>query len=335
MRLDAAIRFAEGRGGETPKLFLQAARAFREVDPASAVEVLTEALEAATWAGDLGSGTTAREWRLLLRSCQTGTMNRLPRCCCRDTGPEARTIGRLSACGAGRARRSPDANGATRLQQLSVLFLITGDMLDFQHHVAVADERVRVARAEGALIYLPGALSGQAWSARLAGHLDRAHALDVESTVSRTPSAPRRRRGPTTSSAWVSSPGGARGRSPQACRGRGERGSRTRAGDDGRDGRSFLMTLDLGAGYYEDAICHGRTLLHADPLYVCSLSLGDIVEGAMRADELRTAEAALARLQERAGASGKPGALGCSPMPGPSWPMTLVPSRFTSSRSSI
>ena len=75
-----------------------------------------------------------------------------------------------------------DATGATRLQQLSVLFLVTGDMLDFEHHVAVADERVRVARAEGALIHLPGALSSQAWCARLAGHIDRAHALDVEST---------------------------------------------------------------------------------------------------------------------------------------------------------
>ena len=60
MRLDAAIRFAEGLGGETPTLFLHAARAFREFDPASAVDALTEALEAATWAGDLGNGA-ARE----------------------------------------------------------------------------------------------------------------------------------------------------------------------------------------------------------------------------------------------------------------------------------
>ena len=74
-----------------------------------------------------------------------------------------------------------DATSATRFQHLSVLFLATGDMLDFEHHSAVANERVRVARADGALIELPGALGGQAWCARLAGQLDRAHALDVES----------------------------------------------------------------------------------------------------------------------------------------------------------
>ena len=98
---------------------------------------------------------------------------------------------------------------------------------------------------------------------------------------------------------------------------------------------SFLMTLDLGAGRYEEALGHGRTLLDADPLYVCSLSLGDVVEAAVRADDRGTAAAALTRLQERAGASGTPWGLGLLARAGPSWPMTPVPSRSTSSRSSI
>src|SRR5208283_3146849 len=204
-----------------------------------------------------------------------------------------------------------DATGATRLQQLSVLFLVTGDMLDFEHHAAVADERVRVARAEGALIHLPGALSGQAWCARLAGCLDRAHALDVESMeIADAIGAP-----PTPGAhdvvrlglvAW-------RGRDAEAHKLAEAVASEAAVRGQGMTVamvESFLMTLDLGAGRYEEALGHGRTLLDTDPLYVCSLSLGDVVEAAVRADDRGTAEAALTRLQERAGASGTPWGLG-------------------------
>ena len=204
-----------------------------------------------------------------------------------------------------------DATGATRLQQLSVLFLVTGDMLDFEHHAAVADERVRVARAEGALMYLPGALSGQAWCARLAGHLDRAHALDVESTdIADAIGAP-----PTPGAhdivrlglvAWRGQDAEARKLAETVASEAIERGQ----GMTVAMVESFLMTLDLGTGRYEEALGHGRTLLDADPLYVCSLSLGDVVEAAVRADDRGTATAALTRLQERAGASGTPWGLG-------------------------
>ena len=185
------------------------ARALREVDPASAVDILTEALEAATWAGDLGSGTTASDVAVATALLPDGDHERTATLLLK--GYVARSIDYREAVrlwGSAVRAGARDATGATRLQQLSVLFLVTGDMLDFECHAAVANERVRVARAEGALIYLPGALSGQAWCARLAGHLDRAHALDVEARRSWTPSAPRRHRGPTTSSAWASSHGG-------------------------------------------------------------------------------------------------------------------------------
>ena len=91
----------------------------------------------------------------------------------------------------------------------------------------------------------------------------------------------------------------------------------------------FLMTLDLGVGRYEEALGHGRTLLNADPLYVCSLSLADLVEAAVRAD-------AGARERRRSPAcrsgpmpAGHRGASGYSPAPRLSWPMTLVPNRST------
>ncbi len=312
MRLDAAIRFAEGRGGETPTLFLHAAQALREVDPASAIETLTEALEAATWAGDLGRGTTAREVaaaaaQLPDRDHETTATLLLKGYAARNTdyGEAVRLWGSAVRAGA------RDATGATRLRQLSVLFLVTGDMLDFEHHAAVADERVRVARAEGALIHLPGALSGQAWCARLAGHLDRADALDAESTdIADAIGAP-----PTPGAhdivhlglvAWQGQDAEARKLAEAVASEAFERGQ----GLTVSMVESFLLMLELGTGRYEKALGHGRTLLDADPLYVCSLSLGDVVEAAVRADERGTAAAALTRLQERALASGTPWGLG-------------------------
>ena len=312
MRLDAAIRFAEGRGGETPALFLRAARALREVDPVSAADTLTEALEAATWADELGSGTTATEMSVAIAQLPHGVHERTATLLLQgyaarsnDYREAVRLWGRAAHAG-GR-----DATGATRLQQLSVLFLVTGDMLDFEHHVAVADERVRVARAEGALIHLPGALSSQAWCARLAGHIDRAHALDVESTdIADAIGAP-----PTPGAhdvvrlgliAWRGQDAEARKLADVVASEAAERGQRMTVSMV----ESFLITLDLGAGRYEEALGHGSILLDADPLYVCSMSLGDIVEAAVRADDRATAAAALTRLQERAGASGTPWGLG-------------------------
>ena len=312
MRLDAAIRFAEGRGGETPTLFLHAAQALREVDPASAVDTLTEALEAATWAGELGSGTTTRELAVAAAQFPDEDHERSATLLLQGYAARSndyREAVRLwsSAVRAG----ARDATGATRLQQLSVLFLVTGDMLDFEHHAAVADERVRVARAEGALMYLPGALSGQAWCARLAGQLDRAHALDVESTdIADSIGAP-----PTPGAhdivrlgllAWRGHDAEARKLAEAVASEAVERGQ----GMTVAMVESFLLTLDLGAGHYEEALGHGRTLLDADPLYVGSLSLGDVVEAAVRANDRGTSTMALTRLQERAGASGTPWGLG-------------------------
>ena len=47
MRMEGVIRFADGRGGDTPSLLLAAAIAFRDCDPRLAHETLMEALEAA------------------------------------------------------------------------------------------------------------------------------------------------------------------------------------------------------------------------------------------------------------------------------------------------
>ncbi|MCW3019651.1 MAG: hypothetical protein JWN10_1959 [Solirubrobacterales bacterium] len=49
---------ADGGVGDTPSLLFEAATALREMEPMLAREALMEAMEAATWAGALTSGTT-------------------------------------------------------------------------------------------------------------------------------------------------------------------------------------------------------------------------------------------------------------------------------------
>jgi hypothetical protein len=58
MRLEGALRFADGRGGDTPSLLFEAAMALREMEPLLAREALMEATEAAMWAGAPTTGTT-------------------------------------------------------------------------------------------------------------------------------------------------------------------------------------------------------------------------------------------------------------------------------------
>jgi DNA-binding CsgD family transcriptional regulator len=73
----------------------------------------------------------------------------------------------------------------------------------------------------------------------------------------------------------------------------------------------LLMTkLELGLGRYEDARVSALSVFDQDPLYVGSMALGDAVEATVRAGDADAAQAALARLTERAEASGTPWGLG-------------------------
>ena len=68
--------------------------------------------------------------------------------------------------------------------------------------------------------------------------------------------------------------------------------------------------LELGLGHYSEALKQGMMVFEVDPWYVCSMNLGDVIEAAVRSDDLSTAQAALSRLGERAQASQTPWALG-------------------------
>ncbi len=183
MRIAGAIRFADGRGGDTPALLFDAAMSVRASTSRSRATLL-EALEAAMWAADLDDGDDAARRH---RSGGAGAAGADRR---RDDGefdvdrlrraPDERS----GWCGvvARRARwctqevRKPSSQPAVERDALER----DRRAVDFENHSAVARERVRVAREQGALATLPVALSCLAWCERLAGRIDAADALVAE-----------------------------------------------------------------------------------------------------------------------------------------------------------
>jgi DNA-binding CsgD family transcriptional regulator len=314
LRLEGAIRFADGRGRDTPTLLFRAATGFRDLDPRMANETMMEALEAAMWAGHLTTGTTTfdvaeetRSWfepddeETTASSLLQGYVRRL------TTGYPGPVAHWRRALQAG----ADDVGGSTRLQLLGMLWNASGDMLDFENHRAVARERVRQAREDGALATLPVALSCLAWSELLAGNFDTADAFDTEgseiASATGTPEFPGAhgiiRAGIL---AWRGDESGldqlaADVRSEAVERGQ---GMTIKIMD------MVVATLELGYERYDDARQHTSAVFDADPLYVCSMTLADLIEAASRCDDRDTAHAALARLADRAEASRIPWALG-------------------------
>jgi DNA-binding CsgD family transcriptional regulator len=74
--------------------------------------------------------------------------------------------------------------------------------------------------------------------------------------------------------------------------------------------RQALGILELGLGRYEQALDLARRVYDEDAAGFANLGLADLVEAGVRAGDLVAAEAGLARLAARAGASGTPWALG-------------------------
>jgi AAA ATPase domain len=315
MRIEGALRFIQGRGGDTPTLLFRAALAMRNRDPRLAREAMMQTLEATMWAGHLTNGTTlaqvaeaARTWSepeweattaaLLLR----GYAERL------TVGYPApvKWWGRAVKAGAN------DVSGSTRLQLLAMLWNATGDMLDFENHIAAARERVRQAREDGALADLPIALACLAWCELLAGRTEAAEALNAEGIgIANATGAP-------------DFPGahgiirlgilGWRGQDPEARQLAGEVVGEAVSHGQGMTLKivDFVLTiLELARGHYKEARRHALAVYEDDPLYVCSMSLADLIEAAWRSDDPDSAKLALERLFRAGGR--QPGTVGSRP----------------------
>ena len=312
MRMQGIIRFADGRGGETPSLLFQAAMGFKDTDPLLAREVLLEAFEAAMWAGRLTSGTTpliiaeaAREVPAPDGDEHVGSMLLT-----------AYSL-RLTDCYATAVegwRRAIAAHTHEFREQLkwdALVWIATGELLAFETQYATGRERARVAREQGALATLPGALSALAWSEVLAGRIGAAEALAAEADeITRATGAPavpgaseilklgilcwrgdERRARPIAESVAAEA----------VARGQGL----------GVTLVEYVLTiLELGLGRYEEARMHASRVFEEDVMAFGTSALADVVEATSRAGDEEGSRAALARLRERAQASATPWGLG-------------------------
>jgi DNA-binding CsgD family transcriptional regulator len=314
MRIEGAVRFADGRGGETPTLLFGAALALRELDPRAGNETMMECAEAAMWAGNLSTGTTVvdvaeavRTWFESEDDASTASLL-LHGYCQRMTAGYPAPV----AWWRGAAQMAAqDVTGSTRIQLQGMLWNATGDMLDFDNHIRIARERVREARDQGALATLPIALVCLAWNEIQAGCLDAADAMIAEATE-------------IASATGLPEFPGAHGLirvALQAWRGQdAEAGAlaKTVNQEARQQGQGLtlqimdrmLAILDLGYGRYEEARTHLLAAYDTDPWYVCSMGLADLVEAAWRGGDDETARRALIRLSERAEASQTPWSLG-------------------------
>ncbi len=314
MRIEGALRFVEGRGGDTPALLFGASIAIRKQDHRLANEAMMEALEAAMWAGHLTTGTSLVDVAQAVRSWAEPQQEATTAALLLRGYAERLTAGYPAAVEWWRRAvqaRADDVSGSTRLQLLGMLWNATGDMLDFENHIAMAQERVRQAREDGALATLPIALVCLAWSELLAGRIEAAEALNAEGTdIAKATGAPEFpgahgiiRLGIL---AWRGHDIETRELAEEVV----NEAVRQGQGMTVKIVEFILTILELGQSRYEEARRHALAVYEEDPLYVGSMSLADLVEAAWRSDDADSAKLALGRLSERAGASRTPWTLG-------------------------
>ena len=314
LRMQGKIRFGDGRGGETPSLLLEAALALREVDVQASREAMLEALEASNWAGRQTTGTTMLDVVEAARTLPGADDDEsLPNLLLMGYA-EGLTGGYPAAIGwwsrAAKALADDALVGASR-ESLGVLWTVTGALFDFDAQCATARTRVRLAREEGALLTLPYALSSLAWNELSSGRIENADALVAEaaqiSAANGIPTMPGAqeiiRLGILS---WRGREEDARAVAAAVTSEAFERGQ----GLGMTLAQYCLTTLELGHGRYEEARAHALAVYEEDPLYIGSVALADAVEATARSGDMDTAHAALARLSERALASGTPWALG-------------------------
>jgi DNA-binding CsgD family transcriptional regulator len=308
--MEGAIRYAEGRGGDTPGLLFDAAIALREIDARLARETFMNAFHAAMWAGNLTSGTRMVDVAEAARALPPPDGESTTPSLLLSGFTERLTTGYPSAVEWWRRASGgyPDElDGRPVPQWLGMVWVATGELFDFESHLAVARERSRLAREQGALGTLPVALSCQGWSEHLAGRTDVAEALTAEA------------REIAAAIGTPAMPGAHEIMRMAMLSWRGLEEETRRLGDAAMAdavarGQGFgvsiahlqLMTLELGLGRYEEARLFGLELFKADALYLGGINLADLIEAAVRCDDLDTARAALERLSERALASGTP-----------------------------
>jgi DNA-binding CsgD family transcriptional regulator len=310
MHMEGALRFLEGRGGDTPALLVDAAMALRDIDVRAARATLIEAIDSAMWAGNLTIGMTLADVARAGLAVPPPAGDESAANLLLTGFTERFTTG--SAAAADSWRRAVQAylegDGDSLEQWQSMVWDVSGELLDFESQVAVSRKWLRVTRERGALATLPIALTCMAWVELIAGRTDTADALitEGEEIAAATKLAHTQGIGRVAVLAW-------RGRERECravARAVAEDAHLRRQGFGVTLVELFLTDLELALGRYDAARVRALQVFEDDPLNLGTATLGDVVEATVRAGDRRSAQAALERLSERAEATGLPWGLG-------------------------
>jgi DNA-binding CsgD family transcriptional regulator len=311
--LRAQIAFAAQRGGDAPRLLLEAARELEAVDPDRARTTYLEALEAARFADRLARGADLVE---VSKAALAGTAPRQPP---RPTDLLLQGMATLPIDGhaaavpilkaALSAFREEAALPPEESRWLSLASRAAWDIWDEESWRLLITRELRRARDAGALTLMPLLLSSLSYLQILCGELSTAESLlDEIRAITAATGIPAH----LYVEIWVAA---LRGREPELsalvedfttdAKARGEGFALGFAGQAG-------AVLYNGLGRYEEAFAAVREAVEVAPYSELSTpsAVAELVEAAARAGERHVAERALERLTLSTRPSGSDWALG-------------------------
>jgi DNA-binding CsgD family transcriptional regulator/tetratricopeptide (TPR) repeat protein len=316
LRMRARTTFYLGETVEAVSLFVHAALAYEPVDIRAARDMVLEALGYCYWAGPAAMHDAAMAGKALPRlpEPETTAMDLLM-----DGFADLYLGDWLAAApplheAIARARAGElsrwEAPGGERITPWAAWWAAM-HLCDLEAWRALVSRGMESFRRRGMLTSLAATLDNLGVLEGYCGRFDRAEACLAEAhDVMVAIGAPKPVR-TTFTEVVLLAYGGREAKARDAVARLGE--TSTTRGEGNRvasAARAELCVLDLGLGNYEQAFAAAQVVFAADPPFIGIKALPDVVEAACRAGEEEAATAALARLQQRARASGTPWALG-------------------------
>ncbi|HSD11893.1 MAG TPA: AAA family ATPase, partial [Candidatus Binatia bacterium] len=310
-RVRAEIVFALRRGGDAPRLLLDAARQLEPLDATAARDAYTEALGAAIFAGRLNDHVSPRDVAVAARDALRGEQPPRPTDLLLDGLATRYSDGYVAGV-------APLQHALNELAQDTrgdedfirwfwLPWLVAGELWDDETWHDVATRALRLVRESGALMVLPLALGYRAAVHLHAGEFARATALIEEAAAieAATGSAPARY-AELSLAAWRGVEAEAR-----ATMEWGLQNATARGEGRGIGGYGYLTAvLYNGLGRYEAALEGARLACEYEDLGHFGFSLVELVEAGIRSGARDEAVTAFGRLKERTGAVGTEWALG-------------------------
>jgi DNA-binding CsgD family transcriptional regulator len=311
-RLRAQMAFAERRGGDVPRLLLDAARRLGPLDSGLARETYLEALGAAISAGRLGRGLTVQEAAEAARTAAPpAPQPPRPLDLLLDGAATRLTEGYVAGVPPLRsaldALRRHGGRGEADIMGWLPLAAIAPELWDDAAWHEVTARAVGLAREAGALAVLPTALTYRAVAHLLGGEFRAAAGLieEANAITAATGTAPLQYISMVLA-AW-------RGEETRALELIKAVARDATAGGQGRVlGLAWHASAVLhnGLGGYEAALAGARRACEYEDLGFFGWSLAELVEAGARSGASDEASAALRQLGERTRAAGSEWALG-------------------------